>query len=131
MDYILINNRYKKIVSNCHTYPSADCGSDHNLLAAKCRLLLQKQKMQTGQRNDRLNISPLQNKKKVTEMRIMLDDSMDQISEIKGNQEKGTEWKKSVIETAKKVLGGGRHAKNETCAKQKKPNKKEEITVHI
>ena len=41
IDYILINNRYRKLVSNCHTYPVADCGSDHVLLAAKCRLLLE------------------------------------------------------------------------------------------
>jgi predicted secreted protein len=42
IDYILINKRYRKIILNCHTFPSADCNSDHRLLMAKCQLQLKR-----------------------------------------------------------------------------------------
>ena len=53
-------------------------------------------------------ISPLQNKKKVTEMRMILDDSRDQISEMEHNHEKWMEWKKSAIELNGKESSGWR-----------------------
>jgi len=34
IDYIMIHSRYRKNIRNCHTYPGADCDSDHNLLVA-------------------------------------------------------------------------------------------------
>lgn len=40
IDYILINRRWKSSITNVKTYPSADCGSDHQLLAMNLRLRL-------------------------------------------------------------------------------------------
>ena len=38
IDYILTSARWKTNVMNCCTYPSADCGTDHQLLMAKIKL---------------------------------------------------------------------------------------------
>lgn len=42
--YILVNSRFKNAVKNCHTYPGADCNSDHKLLVAKCQISMNNQK---------------------------------------------------------------------------------------
>lgn len=39
VDYILVEQRYKNIVKNCHTYLRANCNSNHALLVAKYRIL--------------------------------------------------------------------------------------------
>ena len=46
IDYILIRKRWKSSVTNAKTYPGADCGSDHNLVAAIVRIRLKKAKKQ-------------------------------------------------------------------------------------
>ena len=40
IDYILIGRRWRSSVQNVKTLPSADCGSDHQLLGAKLKLKL-------------------------------------------------------------------------------------------
>ena len=40
IDLILINNRWKNCILNCRSYPSADVGSDHQLVICKLRLKL-------------------------------------------------------------------------------------------
>lgn len=40
IDYIMIGNRWRSSLQNVKTRPGADCGSDHQLLAAKFRLKL-------------------------------------------------------------------------------------------
>lgn len=47
IDFILVNSRYKNTVKNCHTYPGADCNTDHKLLMAKCSIMLKKCKKTT------------------------------------------------------------------------------------
>ena len=42
IDYILMNSRYWNSVTNAKTYPGADIGSDHNLVAARLRVKLKK-----------------------------------------------------------------------------------------
>ena len=42
IDYILINDRYKNMVTKAKTHPGADCGSDHNLLINSLNLKLKK-----------------------------------------------------------------------------------------
>lgn len=44
IDYILVNNRWASTIQSAHTLPGADCGSDHQLLVAKIRVKLKKQK---------------------------------------------------------------------------------------
>ena len=42
MDYILCSQRWRSSIQSAKTRPGADCGSDHELLKAKCRLKLKK-----------------------------------------------------------------------------------------
>lgn len=45
IDFILINRRFRNGIKSVKTYPSADAGSDHNLLLAKVKIKLRKQKI--------------------------------------------------------------------------------------
>ncbi|XP_031765000.1 craniofacial development protein 2-like [Galleria mellonella] len=40
IDYIIINERWRSSITNVRTFPSSDCGSDHQLLVANLRLCL-------------------------------------------------------------------------------------------
>ena len=42
IDYILCSQRWKSSIQSTKTRPGADCGSDHELLIAKFRLILKK-----------------------------------------------------------------------------------------
>ena len=42
IDYILCSQRWRKSIQSAKTSPGADCGSDHELLIAKFRLILKK-----------------------------------------------------------------------------------------
>ena len=42
IDYILGSQRWRSSIQSAETRPGADCGSDHKLLIAKCRLKLKK-----------------------------------------------------------------------------------------
>ena len=44
IDYIMVNARYRNTIVNCRALTSADCNSDHQLLAARCRLRLKNYK---------------------------------------------------------------------------------------
>ena len=41
-DYILCRQRWRSSIQSAKTKPGVDCGSDHELLIAKCRLKLKK-----------------------------------------------------------------------------------------
>ena len=44
IDYILCSQRWRSSIQSTKTRPGADCGSDHELLIAKLRLKLKKEK---------------------------------------------------------------------------------------
>lgn len=48
IDFILINKRWLKCVTNSRAYPGPDCMSDHNLVGVTLRLKIKKQKQQTN-----------------------------------------------------------------------------------
>ena len=48
IDYILISSRWRSSVTNSRTYPSADIGSDHQLLTANIRLKLTARRRHTA-----------------------------------------------------------------------------------
>ena len=60
IDYILIRSRFKSSALNCRAYPKADCGSDHNLVAARLRLRFTAKKAITTTRKVRWNVDKLQ-----------------------------------------------------------------------
>ena len=59
IDYILIRSRFKSSALNCRAYPKADCGSDHNLVAARLRLRFTAKKAITTTRKVRWNVDKL------------------------------------------------------------------------
>ncbi|CAB3248147.1 unnamed protein product [Arctia plantaginis] len=40
IDYIMVRSRWRSSITNAHTLPGADCGSDHQLLISKLKLKL-------------------------------------------------------------------------------------------
>ena len=44
IDYIMVQKRWRSTLQNVRTRPSADCGSDHQLLVAKLKLRLKAKK---------------------------------------------------------------------------------------
>ena len=42
IDYTLCSQRWRSSIQSAKTRPGADCGSDHELLIAKCKLKLKK-----------------------------------------------------------------------------------------
>ena len=59
IDYILIRRRFKSSALNCRAYPKADCGSDHNLVAARLRLRFTAKKTIPTIRKVRWNVEKL------------------------------------------------------------------------
>ena len=59
IDYILLRSRFKSYALNCRAYPKADCGSDHNLVAAHLRLRFTAKKAITTTRKVRWNVDKL------------------------------------------------------------------------
>ena len=59
IDYILIRSRFKSSALICRAYPKADCGSDHNLVAARLRLRFTAKKAITTTRKVRWNVDKL------------------------------------------------------------------------
>ena len=57
-DYILCSQRWKSSIQSAKTRPGADCGSDHELLIAKFRLILEKAGKTTRQFRYDLNQIP-------------------------------------------------------------------------
>ena len=60
IDYILIRSRFKSFALNCRAYPKADCGSDHNIVAARLRLRFTAKKAITTTHKVRWNVDKLQ-----------------------------------------------------------------------
>ncbi|CAH1258964.1 Hypp2118 [Branchiostoma lanceolatum] len=58
IDYILINRRWSKCVTNSRSYPGLDCGSDHNAVIATLKLRI-KRNSQRNRRNQ-LNLAALE-----------------------------------------------------------------------
>ena len=59
IDYIMIRSRFKSSALNCRAYPKADCGSDHNLVAALIRLRFTAKKAIITTRKVRWNVEKL------------------------------------------------------------------------
>lgn len=62
IDYIMVNQRYRNSILNCHTCLAADCNTDHVMVKAECRVRLAKIHVIKNEKK-RINTSPLKNKK--------------------------------------------------------------------
>jgi len=72
IDYILVKNRFKNQVKFSKSYPSADCDSDHNLLAMKCELRYKKRTHEKT-KDCQYNIQSLKNEEIVEKYRKQLE----------------------------------------------------------
>jgi len=58
IDHILVNSKWRGSVTNARVYPSADIGSDHQLMVAKIKLKLKaRRKREAVQRFDTCKLS--------------------------------------------------------------------------
>ena len=60
LDYMLMRVRYRNCVKSCHSYPGADIGSDHNLVAMKIRSIRYK-RVKGTKKKVRWNLQELEN----------------------------------------------------------------------
>ena len=65
IDYILIRSRFKPSALNCRADPKADCGSDHNIVAAHLRLRFTAKKAITTTRKVQWNVDELREEKHI------------------------------------------------------------------
>ena len=106
IDFILIKKRWLRCVTNSRAYPGADCGSDHNLVAATLKLRIRRPKaLSVGVRlNPRALDDPLLQEvynvevnNRFEELRLLEDD--------KPPEEMFKKVKDTVTATAESILG--------------------------
>ena len=59
IDYIMIRKRWKSSITNCKTFPGADCDTDHILLVAKICVKLSRNKIKP--RSKKADVKKLEN----------------------------------------------------------------------
>lgn len=105
IDYILINERYKNMIKNCHTYPAADCNTDHVMLVAKCKMNLKINRRGKGNRKV-MDLTPLKKKEKAKSFAKKFRERMADL-ETAGKTSVENEWgrwKTALKDTAKEVI---------------------------
>lgn len=65
LDYIMVKQKYKNMVSKCKTYPGADLNTDHNLLACKIDIRIKKLNRKHKSKDIDLNKLKVKNSVKV------------------------------------------------------------------
>ena len=105
IDFILIRTRYKNIVKNCHTFPGADCGTDHAMLAAKCSVTL-KNCNKRSNRKTNWSIESLKDAEMQKNFREKIAAQMEKNKQNHGRsiEDEWEDWKKVVTEAAKETL---------------------------
>jgi len=105
IDYIMVNKRYRNSILKCHTYPSADCNSDHVTLAAKCRIRLQKCSKNNEKKKSRINISPLKDREVAQKFAKEVEKEVGNINTDEEEIENvWRKWKEGVINAAKTTI---------------------------
>lgn len=104
-DYNMVNKRYRISILNGHTYPSADCNSEHIMLAAKCQIRLRKYSKNSERKESRINVSPLKNQEVARKFAKKVEEEIEGINaddeEIENVWRKG---KEKVISAAKTTI---------------------------
>jgi len=122
IDYISIAQRWKTSLTNCRTYPGADCDTDHQLLVATLKVRLAKRQRQHS--IPPLNLEELKEDKavqfaaEVTNRFMALEATQNEV--IPEDLWKGT--KTVLLEVARETIGSVKSQKkekwisDETCA---------------
>ena len=105
IDYILIRSRLKSSALNCRAYPKVDCGSDHNIVAARLRLRFTAKKAVITTRKVRWNIENLREEEQHEAKTIAAKSTIGKRETFDSNIEMdyttyaGTHGGKKVVET--------------------------------
>lgn len=109
IDYILVSRKLMSSVQSSRAFPSADCGSDHQLLMANIKLRLKAQKPMT--RIKRVDVGRLKDDTVLQAYQVKLEERLEERwQEMSGKLTNDVEamWervKSSIQETSKEVLG--------------------------
>jgi len=95
IDFIITNKRGMGCVRNCRTYPSADCGSDHQLLLANVKVRLKVKKPVSVKQ--RIDVGKLKNSEILNIYRQEMEIRWVRDMEILSDKRTGTEMKWNSI----------------------------------
>lgn len=113
IDYILVRKRFRNALITCKTYPSADCNTDHNLLLAKVKVRLKKQKK--NKPVTKVNVLLLKNDEELkNRYSIEVKNKFAALQEDQTIEEEWQNMKKILVETSEEII-----PKNNSRANQK------------
>ena len=104
-DYIGISQRWSSCVSNCKTYPGADCDTDHNLLVATLKIRLGKKKKLVAL--PCLNLEELKEERAVA-YEVEVKNRFEALGEVRDErtpEELWNETKEILLDAAKETIG--------------------------
>ena len=111
IDYIGIAHRWKSSISNCKTYPGADCDSDHHLLVATLTMRLGKKKKLESPL--RLDLDSL-NGEKAAEYALEVTNRFEALGFLEDEKSPNDLWiqtKEILLDSAEKTVGLKRRSK--------------------
>jgi hypothetical protein len=105
IDYIGIQRKWRTSISNCKTYPGADCDTDHNLLVATLKIRIGRQKKEEIIK--RLNVEELQGYKGLAyEMEVTNRfKALNMVAEERSPNEVWKETKEVLLTAAEEIVG--------------------------
>ena len=102
IDYITINNRFRNSVQQSTSNPDADCGSDHNPVICKLKVILKTLKM--IKREQQLDYCQLQNNQDIKTIYAIKVKNRFSVLEQEGNNTTWEVFKEALVETAKETI---------------------------
>jgi hypothetical protein len=106
IDYILIERRWLRCVTNARAYPGIDCGSDHNLVGVTVKLRIKRDKQ--GIRRARLNLGALNDPATKTSYNLKVNnrfEALRMLEEERSPEEMYVAFKETIKTVAEEVLG--------------------------
>lgn len=102
LDYIIIKQRFRNQVQNCHAYPGADIDSDHNLVMMKSELRFKKL---VKKKKKLWNVDKLKDDKVQEKYEKQITDKIRTIQSTSAINEGWNNIKIGIKEVAEKVIG--------------------------
>lgn len=101
IDFITVNKRFRNAIKSVKTYPSADGGTDHNLLVANINIKLKSLKRQ--ERTSKININKLKNHKE--QLNNEIRERLNNVSQTEDVEVTWQSLKDVLLESGNSVLG--------------------------
>src|SRR5271157_2012002 len=106
IDFIITNRRWKNCVLNSCSFPSADIGSDHQLVICTLRLKLKCSKKSNNKLTSKHDISKLKNKVILAEYQLQLANKLPACTDTDLTLDQAAEsYSKIIKTTADNILG--------------------------